>query len=158
METPPLLVKLPFQKRVIVFTSFHNEAQNSEIELDLLRYLVFATVTARVGTEVTQTMVKGGFSPEKQNILSASAGAPAVTQTYHCRKAGQIQFALAFEDRGARLRLVVKDPNGQKYEKEGISTFVVEVPNAAAGDWQYTVTALKVPYPNFPFQLTIGQK
>ena len=33
----------------------------------------------------------------------------------------------------------------------------VEVDNAEAGDWRYTVTALHVPYPNFPFTLAVGE-
>jgi hypothetical protein len=32
------------------------------------------------------------------------------------------------------------------------------VPDAAAGEWTYTVTALKLPYPNFPFTVRIGEK
>ena len=36
--------------------------------------------------------------------------------------------------------------------------FGFEIPNAPAGDWQYTVTALELPYANFPFTLTVGEK
>jgi len=48
-------------------------------------------------------------------------------------------------------------PDGAKFAREGTSTFVVEVENAAAGNWRYTVTALSVPYPNFPFTLAVGE-
>src|SRR5436190_1705855 len=40
----PLLVKVPFERGTIIFTSFHNEKQNSAKELQLLRYLVFAAM------------------------------------------------------------------------------------------------------------------
>ena len=54
------------------------------------------------------------------------------------------------------LRLIVRDPDNKTYEQEGTSTFTIDVPDAAPGDWSYTVTAEKVPYPNFPFTMTVG--
>ena len=45
--TAPLLVRVPFEHGTIIFTSFHNEKVNSELETKLLRFLVFAAVTAK---------------------------------------------------------------------------------------------------------------
>jgi hypothetical protein len=103
-------------------------------------------------------MVQGGFSPASRNLLSASPQSPSVTQTYSCRKVGSLQFALGFENRGAHLKLTVTSPSGAEYEKEGTSTFILDTPAAAIGEWKYTVTAVSVPYENFPFTLTIGEK
>ena len=152
------LVKFPYHDGTVIFTSFHNEKQNSETELKLLRYLVFSAVTAEVESRVQRTMVRGGFSPAKQNLFSASAGAPSATTVYHADKPGHLQFALGFQNLGARLKLTVKSPGGKVLEQEGDSTFTIDVPEAEAGDWQYTVTALKLPNENFPFTVTVGQK
>lgn len=157
-ETAPLLVKFPHEQGSIIFTSFHNEKQNSEKEFQLLKYLVFATVTAREASNVTKTMLAGGFSPKKQSLLSASAGSPTVSQTYRNRREGRLQFVLGFEDRGALLKLKVVGPDGTTREAEGTSTFKIEVDGAAVGDWKYTITAEKVPYENFPFNLTVGEE
>ncbi len=157
-ETAPLLVKLPFEQGAMLFTSFHNEKQNSEKEELLLRYLVFATVTAKEVNKVTKTMLAGGFSPQKSSLLSASAGSPTVSQTYRNKKAGRLQFVLGFEDRGARLKLNVIGPDGRSHEKVGNSTFTVEIKDAPLAAWKYTVTAEKVPYENFPFTLTVGEE
>ncbi len=43
------------------------------------------------------------------------------------------------------------------YEKEASATLVVEATGAPAGKWHYTVTALKVPYENFPFSVGVGE-
>lgn len=158
MEDAPLLVKLPYEQGSLLFTSFHNEKQNSEEEEKLLRYLVFATVTAKEVSKVTKTMMAGGFSPQKSSLLSASKGSPTASQTYKSKKSGRLQFVLGFEDRGARLKLKVVGPNGKTYEKEGNSTITVEIKDAPVGDWKYTVTAVKVPYENFPFTLTVGEE
>ena len=157
-RTAPLLVKFPYKEGTVIFTSFHNEKQNSNTETELLKYLVFASVMAREEADVRRTMVRGGFSPVEGNLLSASAGDQSVTETYHAAEAGDLQFVLGFADRGARLRLVVTRPDGRPLEKTGTSTFVIDVPDAPAGDWRYTITPLEVPHRNFPFSLTVGQK
>lgn len=152
----PLLVKVPYEQGTIIFTSFHNEKQNSAIETKLLKFLVFAAVTAREAAEAQKTMISGGFSPQKQNLLSASSEEPKVTQTYSNSRRRRLRFALSFSNQGAVLRLTVRGPDNKTYEREGPATFTIDVPDAAQGDWTYTVTAQKVPYPNFPFTMTVG--
>jgi hypothetical protein len=154
----PFLVKFPYKDGTVIFTSFHNERQNSETELKLLKYLVFSAVTADVESKVRQSMVRGGFSPAKNNIFSTSVAAAEARSVYHAAKEGDLQFVLGFENLGARLKLTVVGPDGTKREKEGTSTFTIDVPSAEAGDWQYIVTALKVPNDNFPFTVTVGEK
>jgi len=73
-QTGPLLVTFPHGEGTVIFTSFRNEAQNTEMEEELLRHLVFTTVTAREEGKIRRTMVRGGFSPTARNLLSASSG------------------------------------------------------------------------------------
>jgi hypothetical protein len=152
-----LLVKFPFSKGNVIFTSFHNAKINSATAEKLLRYLVFSAVTAEESRRITLTMLKGGFAPQKETLASASEGAAEVTQVYENKRAGPLKFALGFQKAGARLRLTVTSPGGVKIEREGEGTFVLDVPDAAAGKWTYTITALRVPYANFPFSLTVGE-
>jgi len=56
------------------------------------------------------------------------------------------------------LRLTLIGPDRQRFEKEGDSPFILEIPDAAAGRWVYTITAVTVPHPNFAFTLSVGQK
>lgn len=154
----PLLVKFPYGEGSVIFTSFHNEKQNSETETELLRYLVFTTVIARTESEVQQTMVAGGFSPASRSLLSASSESPSVTRTWQCKQRGPAQFVLGFKNQGAVLQLTVVSPDGISYEEQSTSTLQIDVPDAPVGEWKYTVKAIKVPYANFPFTLTIGEK
>jgi hypothetical protein len=157
-QTGPLLVAFPHGEGTVIFTSFHNEAQNTEIELELLRHLVFTTVTAREARKVRKTMVQGGFSPTERNLLSASSGMKPVERTYECQHRGPLQFVLGFEGEEAKLRLTVVGPDGEKLEKTGTETFTIDVDDAAAGAWQYTVSPITIPHENFAFTLTIGEK
>ena len=154
----PLLVRFSVGQGNVIFTSFHNEKVNSQIEQALLRYLVFTSVMAKTEAKVTSTLVAGGFSPTSRSLLSTSKDSPEVRQTYHCKQAGPLKFALGFEERGAKLKLSVVGPKGEKFEQEGTSSFTIDVPDATVGDWQYTVTALRVPFENFPFNLSIAEK
>jgi len=153
-----LLASFPFENGTVVFTSFHNETQNSAVETELLRYLVFTAITAREDAQVRRTMVRGGFSPAERNLLSASQDAAPLTQEFVCRTRGPLRFVLGFEPQGARLRLTVVGPDGATREQSGDTTFAVEIPEAAVGAWRYTVTPEHVPFANFPFTLTIGEK
>lgn len=156
--TGPLLVKFPFENGNVIFTSFHNEHQNTRTEQELLRYLVFATVTAREEANVRRTMVRGGFSPKERSLLSASSDSQPVAQEYTCQHPGPLQFVLGFEQPGAKLRLTVTGPSGVKHEQDGTSTFRIDIPDAKSGTWRYIVTPLDVPFANYPFTLTIGEK
>jgi len=153
----PLLIQFPFGDGNVIFTSFHNEAQNSQLETKLLRSLVLTTVTARADTAVKQTLLRGGFTAGQRSLFSASQGDQSASETYSCR-GGTLSFALAFENRGGLLQLAVTAPDGQTWQQQGRSSFSIEVPRAAAGTWKYTITPLAVPYGNFPFTLTVGEK
>jgi hypothetical protein len=156
--TAPLLVQFQFGQGTVIFTSFHNEKQNSEVEMTLLKYLVFSAVTAQIENEVNQSLVKGGFAPQKLNLLSASPENPKASFTYRSTKAGKIRFVLGFDDRGAKLRLTVTTPDGKTLEKEGTSTFEIEAPSSGPAEWRYTVTALPpLPYSDFPFTVTVAE-
>lgn len=154
----PLLVRFPYVEGTVIFTAFHNEKQDSDVVKKLIRFLVFATVTAQSEAAMTDTMIKGGFAPSRSSIISASSD-QTVTQTYDCKQRGPIQFALAFRNEpGVKLRLKVVGPDGCEEEHEGSESFIIEIPEAQAGQWKCTITALGLPYKNFPFTLTIGEK
>jgi hypothetical protein len=156
--TAPLLIKITSGQGTIIFTSFHNESVNSEVETKLLKFLVFAAVTARDATRVQQTMIKDGFKPQEQSLLSASPRNPSVSKTYTNAKRGRLLFALSFSHPGAHLKLSVQGPDDQHYEKEGTSSLTIDVPDAPPGRWVSTVTSLKKVEGDFPFTLTVGQE
>lgn len=151
----PLLVKFGFYKGNVIFTSFHNEKQNSEVELKLLKYLVFSAVNANVESQIHNAMLQGGFSPQKSSLLSASSN-QEVSNTYVSKKAGRVRFTLGFNG-DAKLKLTVVTPDGRKKEQEGEAEFSIEE-SGPAGEWRYTITALRVPSANFSFNLQIGEK
>ena len=98
----PLLVTVPFEKGTIIFTSFHNEKVNSEVETKLLKFLVFAAVIAKETSQAQQTMLSSGFSPKKQSLLSASPENPPVVSVYKNDRAPAVAFRPQLQERGCR--------------------------------------------------------
>lgn len=155
----PLLVRFSHGRGMVVFTSFHNEKINSEIAERLLRFLVFTAVTASTESFATKRLAEDGFRPADRGLLSAPNSGRTVQYTYECEKqATTLRFALAFLNAGARLRLTITDPNGLEFQKEATATCIVDVPNASRGRWTCSVQAVELPYPNFPFTVSVGEK
>jgi hypothetical protein len=154
--TAPLMVKFEMNKGVVIFTSFHNEKQNSRTEKQLLEYLVFSLVTAGVDAEVNASMSENKFTPRRSTPLSAP-GKDEVKKTYENEHVCNLRFVLGFRSEGVKLRFNIKSPDGLQYTKDCESTTVLEVTSAAKGTWTYSVTALEA-YANFPFTLTVGEK
>jgi hypothetical protein len=126
------------------------------VERKLLEYLVFSAVNARVESKLGQVILKTGFSKLdlRPHRLSARAATPA--QTYAHKGAG-LQVAVGFEALGAKLRVTLTGPDGRKVEHEDATSFLIEIPDAAEGNWRCAVTAVEVPFANFPFVLGIGR-
>ena len=156
--TAPLMVKFGVGKGTVIFTSFHNEKQNSRLEKQLLQYLVFSLVTAGVDTEINAKMDQGGFTPQRSNLLSTPKRNQSISKTYENAKKADLRFALGFRNEGAKLRFNIKSPEGKEFTWEGASTVILDVPGATPGTWTYTVTDIVLPYENFPFTMTVGEK
>jgi hypothetical protein len=154
-QSSPLLVKFRHGLGVVIFTSFHNAKQNNALEKKLLEYLVMSVVNARAEAHVTDLMVQAGFSPQALQSSQASAKQAGPTRTYRHTKGG-LQVAVGFNE-GARLRLMLVAPDGKKVEYEDGGTFLVEVPDAAAGEWRYSVRAVNVPFDHFPYVVAVAK-
>jgi HEAT repeat protein len=153
----PLMVKFKCKDGLVIFTSFHNAAQNDENQLKLLQYMVFAAVNAKMESRVTKHILDAGFSPREVKNLNLSAGVELAPQAYVHEKPGSLQFAVGFGGL-AKFRLVLTAPNGEKIAHEGTRSFTIEVADAPTGTWQYSIAALETPYANFLYTLAIGQE
>jgi len=155
----PLLVEITNGKGSVLFTSFHNESQNSEKEIVLLKYLVFATVTAEASTRAREVLVQGGFSPNASDLFTSSDSQSQVDYKYPNPEKANLKFVLGFENQGAKMTMEVVDPQGALVAtKTGYESFDISVNDAAAGEWICRIKAERVPFENFPFTLNVGSQ
>ena len=158
MIDAPLLVKFPFGKGTVLFTSFHHAKKNSPAEIKLLNHLAMKTVLAGVEAREVDTMAGDGLTAA--SLTAIGVGPAAGTKTFHYDLAspGPIQFRLGFEGAGADFQLEVVSPKGKKTVKRGGSSIAISLADAAPGRWEYRLAAEKVPYPRFPALLIVGAK
>ncbi len=145
----------------VIFTSFHNEANNSPEVKRVLDYLVFKTINAQAEIKMSKRLENEGLKQTAGNLISASKESAAVTSKYVSKNKGRLRFSLAFEPGRGKLQLNVKAPGaeGKELSVTHNSTFTVEVPNAEVGEWTYSVSAAEVDAgTNLNFQVFVGEE
>ena len=154
----PLMVKFPVGKGYVIFTSFHNAEQKSELELKLLKYLVFNSITSGVNVEIAEQLAPKDMKPRMNQLISFGLPGQPSSQSFFCRKNGEAVFALAFQCNGAKFKLIATGPNGKKLEKEGSHSFFISESQVKEGDqWKLEVIPLSVPHNNFAVRLSVWQ-
>jgi hypothetical protein len=170
--TAPLMVRFRHKKGTVIFTSFHNEAQNSDDEKKLLQYLVFSLELETVETEVESVfeIEKEGkkiqnptktpdlnqeFKVQRSTLLN-NADNPSFTSTYDNQRVCTLRFTLAFRA-DAKLTFKIKSPDGKEFANDVHSTTSFDVPDAAKGTWTYTVIA-DPSNASFPFNVSVREK
>jgi hypothetical protein len=153
----PIVWTFSCGKGHVLYTSFHNEAQTSEKEKALLRFLVLRPILSKVAAATEQSLRSQRVAPGKEIIGTVGRRAPAGPFVYEARGGESLLYFLNWTGDGA-LRLVVRDPSGRvALERERDQPPLgCEVSGAAAGRWTCEVQPLRVPYDNFPFVLTLA--
>ena len=154
----PLLITFPCGKGKVIFTSFHNEKENTDLAKRLLRYLVFATVTARGDAFATKANDEAGFARSSRSLLDASAQDRTIQREYDCERVTTLRFTLTLPDAGAKLQLTITNPEGKSFRTEVTDTSIFETKDTAVGRWKCDIKALQLPYPNYAFTFSIAEK
>jgi hypothetical protein len=150
----PLLVKFRVQQGTVIFTSFHHAKNDTAIVRKLLDYLAFASVSARSEARLRAFMQRYDFAPQDLRPTLLTAGQKADATYQH--PGGGLQIAIGFEHQQAKLKLTLHSPTGQSIEHDDQGIFLIDVPNAPAGAWRYTVTPIELPHDNFPSVVAVG--
>ncbi|MBI1829946.1 MAG: hypothetical protein HYR84_00685 [Planctomycetes bacterium] len=157
MRSAPLMVRFPFGRNNgnVIFTSFHNEGQNSDLEVKLLRYLVFSLVTDSIDAELNSSMAKEGFDSKGANLLSTPK--EMTVKEYQNDRVCTLRFALGFRGEGYKLRFKIESPSGKVFSHVCEGTTTLEVPDAEKGKWKYTVERMTAP-DNLAFRMIVREK
>ena len=152
--TVPLMVKFRVKKGTVIFTSFHNSTNDSEMVRKALEYLVFSSLSARSEARVRELTQRSGFAAQEIRPFLLSAN--RATEATHEHQGGGLQIALGFEHVGAKLKLTLRSPSGQTIEHEDQGLYLVELPDAEKGVWRYTITPVELPHASFLIVVAVG--
>lgn len=138
----------------MIYTCFHNHAQVTKREAQLLRYLVIKPLMAQASAELID------FSWAEKKELQETVGTVAIGEAspwyeYGFVSGGALMATLNWKS-DARLRLEVQGPDGSWQREDSSPPVVISIASAQAGRWRYRVTGQNVPIKNFPFVVLIG--
>lgn len=151
----PLAASFRAGQGLVIYTTFHNHAQLTDLQRSLLEYLVLSPITAAITQQLEDVLNQLGYQLEDQVVNRIDPGGE-MSFRYEVRSPRDVLFTLAWG--GSTMRLSVYRPDGTLYAQRAqeSSPISIEVPGAEAGIWTYRVTAVDVPYPNYPFAAAVG--
>lgn len=153
-DKSPILVSFVHGKGSVVYTAFHNHAQVSDHEAQLLQYLVLKPLMAQASVE----MLDFAWTEKKQ--LQETVGKINQNETsawYSYQSSGSSALTARLNWKGdARLGLEIKGPGGTQQQQSDSPPLSITLPAAQPGQWQYRITGHQVSTKNFPFVLLIG--
>lgn len=155
----PLLVSFRHGDGQVLFTAFHNEAQTSEIEKKLLRFLVLQPMTAHTSRATRRILDAENSTPGKEIVGSINGGDISHNFTFDRIPDQQLRLVLNWGDSGAVLGMVINDAQGNVIFDQLSSNpplvwtsplpLIRDTPN-----WKCRLVCNQAPYPNFPYVLT----
>jgi len=151
----PLLVSFRHNKGQVIFTCFHNHAQVSKQEYELLRYLVLKPLMAQSSVEIEDFAGWGTKTEIQETVGTVSPGQASQWYEYDFKGAGSLTAMLNWKGQ-ARLGVEVQGPSGIWQEEGDTQPVRLNVPSASAGRWRYRIIGKDVPGKNFPFVVLIG--
>lgn len=151
----PLAASFRYGDGFAIYTTFHNEPQLTGLQRKLLEYFIIKPIIAKIAKWLGDLIKKLGYTIEQEipNIINQ---AQTKIFPYIIDKIKNVIITLGFG--GSRFRVSVYRPDGSLYtelESES-SPIVIEIPNVEPGEWTFGVTAVDVPYDNYPFVIVVG--
>lgn len=150
----PILVSFQYGKGQVIYTCFHNHAQATEQEAELLRYLVIKPLMAQASAELTG-FAWGEKEELQETVGTVTSGEASPWYEYDFTGGGDLAAMLNWKG-DARLRLEVQGPDGSWQEEGDSPPIAINVSSAMAGRWRYRVVGRDVPIKNFPFVVLVG--
>jgi hypothetical protein len=103
-------------------------------------------------------MQNAGYNPVEMYGGSLDNGASSESIPYIASEG--VPFAVGLRWTGSVFRLSVYRPDGSLYE-EGESDsppLIIQIPDPEAGEWTFKVTAIDVPYNDYPYVAATGTR
>jgi len=156
IKSGPLMVSFKYGQGNVIFTTFHNEPQATEQEKKLLEYLILRPIVQNLVNDAIASL-PSGYEVDKEIVGATSPGG---SQEYQLENDQSNDITVVLNWEGSELKLDTFKPNGSIYNswQSSIPPIIANITNAELGIWQYKVTAIDVPYENYPFALVVGKE
>lgn len=179
-EGRALLFSFRYGKGFVIYTSFHNKAQTSEMERKLIEFLALRPLTMRLSQQVEQEIAQpvevgtlgqkqaGGLLSGRRMVMrreivgTIGTGQTSPVYQFQLVKPSAMKIVIGWEGGDGDFTIAVwSKQNPSRRWKEGAKTpplvLTVQRP-LPAGTYCLRLTAHKAPLPETPFVIGVGLK
>jgi len=155
----PVVVGFSHGDGQVIYTSFHNHAQVSQGEQELLKFLVLRPILAKAAAGAAKMAEAQQCVPGREMIASLNRGQESDPYTFQASGGEGLMYVLHWTDPGT-LRLTVTDPSGRLVCQQASDRppLNFQVDSASAGQWLCRVGAVSIAHDNFPYVLTVATR
>lgn len=149
----PYVVSFSEGKGEVLYTSFHNEAQNTADVSKVLNWFAVRAQASGIAQE-SRALATGEETVLLEIVDSIQKNK---TKTYTFNATGEAAFTVALNFGGSSLGISIKDPQGQKIASQSVSEppYKKTVDTPKKGKYTIEVTGQDVPTTNYPFVVTV---
>lgn len=153
----PLLVSFKHGSGYVIYTSFHNHAQTTDLEERLLEFLVLRPIMSSVA-ELAQATVEAQSYDKESEIFSTIDPSKKTIYEVDVPSPTTIMAVLSWEG-NAEFRMELKSPSGQIVQEleQNNAPVIIEYFAQETGKWVIKLDPKDVPFINFPIVLTFGK-
>ncbi|MHA1673228.1 MAG: hypothetical protein ACTSYI_06335 [Promethearchaeota archaeon] len=143
----------------VIFTTFHNSVQTSEMEKRLLEYLVLSPLMYKTVMKSKHILQGSQFKQTNEYLGALSVSQESSLYEFLLNKVCDLRFIFNWEGK-AVSRIWIFDPDGQlvKEENTRIAPHLIDIPKAKVGVWTFKMKIVDAPLKKFPFTINVGVK
>ncbi len=143
----------------MIFTTFHNSKQVSELESKLLQYMVLRPLMESKTFESNTIIMENAFTPTKEVLGSLKAGEESQLYTFLTNREYDLKFIFNWKGK-ATTKATVIDPHGKVVVDANIRSLpkIFDISKAIVGKWSFKIKMVDAPLANFPFIINVGIK
>lgn len=156
----PMLAAFRYGKGMVVYTTFHNEAQLTTTQTLLMEYITLIALTAGMSDTLADYMEAKGYIVAKENINKIGSNSASSMYTYSYTGGQSYSLSFGATWKSGSVTLEVYKPDGTLYgsAQGAAGPISVDVPAPVTGNWRYRIVTGAVSQANEPYVLMTGRR
>ena len=138
----------------VIFTSFHNEVQNTADVEKVLDWFATRTRAGKLAQETRKIAIKDKGNKVLQEIVDTASDSE---KSYEFKASGKADFGVVVNFDGENLTITISDPTGSAVRSETVSStpFILNKIDASAGTYTFKIKGEKTGSSSLPFVLDV---
>lgn len=155
LQKKPYVVSFSSGKGQVLYTSFHNEAQNTEDMDKILNWFGIKTKAGKLAQKTNDLLEKDGNKVLQEVVDGINQNE---SKNYEFKATGEADFSVTLNFGGSAIEVTVTGPDGKKVTSKNVGTppYTYEVNGAKEGTYKVSVKGTDIPEKNYPFVLAFS--